>query len=385
VARLRALDRYARARGGRITALETASRDSTYAWDEQASGDFARVQALPGRALADVSAREVFAAVTQSLDRLDPDAVAVNSYSGFDAQAALMWCRRRRRAAILMSDSKADDFPRSHWREAAKRRIVAQFDAALVAGSRSRAYYASLGLPESVIFEPCDVVDNDAFARPAQTDVWPDQPFFACVARLVSGKNVDGLLRAYAAYRLRVAEPWGLVLAGDGPERTRLAEQVARSRLEGVTFAGFLQYGSLPGLYQAATALVLPSFKETWGLVANEAMAAGALVGISHQSGCVPDLVEHECTGLVFDAHSEAQLADVLMRLHEMPQAERDALRQSASERVAGYTPERFAQAIWQAGQTGLRRPDRGSDPAVGLLFAGLRWTARRSEPFLER
>jgi glycosyltransferase involved in cell wall biosynthesis len=155
--------------------------------------------------------------------------------------------------------------------------------------------------------------------------------------------------------------------------------------LEGVTFAGFLQYGSLPGLYQAATALVLPSFKETWGLVANEAMAAGALVGISHQSGCVPDLVEHECTGLVFDAHSEAQLADVLMRLHEMPQAERDALRQSASERVAGYTPERFAQAIWQAGQTGLRRPDRGSDPAVGLLFAGLRWTARRSEPFLER
>ena len=365
-----------------MTALETAAQDTTYAWDEEADVPFERVQALPNRSLSDLKARDVFSAVTAALDRLNPDAVAINSYSGFDAQAALLWCRANGRAAVLMSDSKADDSARSRWKEAFKGRIIDQFDAGLVAGSRSRTYYGTLGLPDAALFEPYDVVGAPDAEPSTSSD---GEPLFLTVARLIAIKNLDRLIGAYAAYARAVDAPWRLYIVGDGPDRNRLEALRGKLHLEDhVSFSGFLQGDALADRYRSSRALIHPSLKDTWGLVVNEAMAHGLPVAVSRQSGCVPDIVRDGENGIVFDAESEEALTQTLIRLHQLGDAERQAWGDASRRIISSYTPDHFARALWEAAAHGLDRPDlsRGVDPLVRTAFAALRWTARTSEPF---
>jgi glycosyltransferase involved in cell wall biosynthesis len=58
-----------------------------------------------------------------------------------------------------------------------------------------------------------------------------------------------------------------------------------------VFFYGFRQIEENPVFYALAEAFVLPSLKEEWGLVVNEAMAAGLPVIVSRTAGCAEDLV----------------------------------------------------------------------------------------------
>jgi glycosyltransferase involved in cell wall biosynthesis len=289
----------------RVTALETAGLDDEYAWElEEDKTPFERVCALPGRVYASVPPRAMRRAITGALDRLDPDAVAITSYSTPDAQAAVRWCRKNGRAAVLMLASKADDAPRVWWRERVKAALVRAYDAALVGGTPQRRYLASMGFPERRIFQPYNAVDNVFFAEGARSALRDRTstaariclpadvgPYFLCVCRLLSLKNVDGLIRAYAAYAASVAQPWPLVIVGDGPERGRLEEAARALEAGHVHFAGFQQKDRIAGFYALAGAFVLPSWKDTWGLVVNEAMAAGLPVLVSTKAGCHEDLV----------------------------------------------------------------------------------------------
>ena len=81
-----------------------------------------------------------------------------------------------------------------------------------------------------------------------------------------------------------------------------------------ITLEGWKPYKDLPALYANATCFVLPSSFEPWGLVVNEAMAAGLPVIVSEEVGCQPDLVGKQ-NGWVFKAQKEEELVIVLNEL----------------------------------------------------------------------
>ena len=80
-----------------------------------------------------------------------------------------------------------------------------------------------------------------------------------------------------------------MLFVGDGVLAERV--QASISPANGVV-TGFVNQSDLPIYYHAADILVLPSDEETWGLVVNEAMAAGTLPVVSDKVGCAPDLVD---------------------------------------------------------------------------------------------
>jgi 1,2-diacylglycerol 3-alpha-glucosyltransferase len=97
-----------------------------------------------------------------------------------------------------------------------------------------------------------------------------------CVSRLAKEKNLDMLFEALALSHDRAVK---LVVAGDGPARHELEEQVrARELGDRVSFLGVVGRDELPNLYASADAFVMPSTSETQGLVQAEALAAGSLV-----------------------------------------------------------------------------------------------------------
>ena len=94
-----------------------------------------------------------------------------------------------------------------------------------------------------------------------------------------------------------------LLIAGDGPERSRLEALAARCCSAGaIQFLGFVE--QIRGFLAACDALVfptLPELSEGFGLAALEAMAASRPV-IATDVGSLPEVVEDGTTGIVVPA-----------------------------------------------------------------------------------
>jgi glycosyltransferase involved in cell wall biosynthesis len=92
---------------------------------------------------------------------------------------------------------------------------------------------------------------------------------------LIPRKGVDLLLRAFAAVRGR--EDWSLVVAGDGPERSRLQALAGRLSLSGrdVLWMGAIPAADRWQVLAACDLHILPSRFDGWGLVVAEAALMG--------------------------------------------------------------------------------------------------------------
>jgi glycosyltransferase involved in cell wall biosynthesis len=154
----------------------------------------------------------------------------------------------------------------------------------------------------------------------------PLGPFLG-VGRLVREKGFDVLIRAAARANVPVE------LVGDGPERGAL-EQLSRSTGAHVTFVGAVSPRELPGFYQRARAVVVPSRREGLGLVAAEAAACGRTV-IASDVGGLPEVVG--ANGYLITADDVAALAELLVNV--------DVQRgRSGPDEVARLQPDRIAR-----------------------------------------
>jgi glycosyltransferase involved in cell wall biosynthesis len=83
---------------------------------------------------------------------------------------------------------------------------------------------------------------------------------------------------------------------------------------------GFRNQTEMPAAYAAADCLVLPSDgRESWGLVANEALACGRPIVVSSSCGCAPDLVSNGDVGRAFPVGDVEALADAICGLIASP------------------------------------------------------------------
>ena len=138
---------------------------------------------------------------------------------------------------------------------------------------------------------------------------------FASAIRLTRKKRPMRLIRAFADAMRFVAgaPPMRLVVAGDGPERRamrRLADELGvGGRVE---LVGHLSRADLRDLYARSHAFILPSERESFGIAALEARAAGLPVVAMLSSG-VRDFVRQGLEGLL--ARDEAELSRHISRL----------------------------------------------------------------------
>lgn len=135
------------------------------------------------------------------------------------------------------------------------------------------------------------------------------------VGGLVPVKNVDVLLRAYAAVKDRLRVP--LLIAGDGPLREGLCGLAERLGVaEDVRFLGGVAHEDVGRLYQRAIALVLPSSSEGMPVVAIEALASGTPV-VASAVGALPTMIREGVLGLLVPPGDEGALGEGLVRAIE--------------------------------------------------------------------
>lgn len=298
-------------------------------------------------------------ALLRALDRLQPDVVAIIGYASRASRAALGWCRRYRRGAVLMMETQESDLPRRWMREVCKRYLMRGFDAVLAGGKTHAAYARKLGMPAERIRTGYDVVDNQYWGTQADVvrlsaESWRRRlglplRYFLAAGRFIPKKNFAGLLEAFRLYveQISAGEAWDLVLVGRGEEESRLRSLVSDGPLrERVHFKGYADSGTMAAYYGLASMFVMPSaFEEQWGLVVNEAMAAGLPVLVSTICGCATDLVRSGTTGFTFQASDTGTLAEWFVRTSrgKLPLKE---MGRNARLHIAAFSPRVFAEGL---------------------------------------
>jgi glycosyltransferase involved in cell wall biosynthesis len=201
------------------------------------------------------------------------------------------------------------------------------FDAALYVGERSRAFWRHYRYPQSRLFFSPNCVDAEWFAERATPEartalrtklsLAPYSKAVLFAGKLVPLKRPLDVIAAAAQLKAQGTDIHILV-AGSGPMQ---AEISAAARMSNVSchMLGFRNQSEMPAVYAAADYLVLPSDSETWGLVANEALACGKPIIVSDTAGCSSDLAADRSTGRVFASGDVRALAAALSDLMDHP------------------------------------------------------------------
>ena len=139
------------------------------------------------------------------------------------------------------------------------------------------------------LFQP-----RDRAASRAKLGLDPDAPVLLWVGRLEKLKGVEILVDAVAQLERR--DVTLLIVGGDERAQDLKADLQAQAVSAGVAanirFEGAVAHDALPGYYSAADVCVVPSFYESFGLVAVEAMACGTPVVASRVGGLVSTVTD---------------------------------------------------------------------------------------------
>jgi len=138
--------------------------------------------------------------------------------------------------------------------------------------------------------------------------------YILCVADFREDKAIDVLLRA-AVPLLRDDPSLTLVLAGDGPLRNELETLALSLDIRHRTmFLGSQGGFEIVNLLQGCELKVLPSRMEPFGIAIIEAMACRKPV-VATESGGIPEIVEHEVSGILVEPDNPAALTAALRRV----------------------------------------------------------------------
>ena len=206
--------------------------------------------------------------------------------------------------------------------------LLRLFDAALYVGERSRAYWTAYGYPSLRLFFSPHAVDAAWFAERAtdavragmraRLDIGEGDKVVLFAGKLVAFKRPLDVVMAASLLR-REGMALSVLVAGAGPLSPAMS---AAAREQGVPLhdLGFCNQTQMPAAYAAADVLALPSdARETWGMVANEALACGRPLALSDAVGAAPDLVGDGMAGRAFPAGDVDALADALRGVIERP------------------------------------------------------------------
>lgn len=182
-----------------------------------------------------------------------------------------------------------------------------------------RDLFLKYGMPDSRIFFLPMMVDNTKYFKTIDNTLLNsiDMVKFIFVGRLIPEKNIQLLIKSFQTI-LKQHKNIELNLIGDGEGKAELKAMIAMTpqiKLLGKKFDFDLMQA-----YEVAHIMILPSCLESWGLVINEAMAAGLPVVCSSAVGASHDLVLKPNTGWVFKNNDERELTALLLNIITHPE-----------------------------------------------------------------
>lgn len=102
----------------------------------------------------------------------------------------------------------------------------------------------------------------------------------------------------------RMNKPVRVVLLGSGPMQEEVLDRLTSPQVI-LTFPGFVQKEDIPTYFCKSKVFLFPTKSDGWGVVSNEAIAAGIPSIISRYAGAADDIVQHDVNGYVLENNKE--------------------------------------------------------------------------------
>jgi len=226
------------------------------------------------------------------------------------------------------------------------RRIVYRSANAFVGASLgSFKLYNSYGIRREEFFQSHLCANNSAF-QPSATGKRTFDLMFS--GRFAAEKNPLFVLNVAAGVAKALNRKVSILLLGSGALLEQAREFASTLTIDvEATFTGFVQQEELPGFYCSARLFLFPSAGDAWGVVANEACAAGQAVIVSPYAGVANELVCHGENGYVLELELALWVkhaTDLLSNGDLLDQFSKDSLL-----KVQAYTYDAAAKGIIDA------------------------------------
>lgn len=277
-----------------------------------------------------------------ALRAASPDVVVTTGFNP-PQLLAVCYCVVNRVPHVAQTDGTLRSESRLSPAHRVIRRLVASVSNAFVAASdEGTALQRSYGARAALTHKSPLAIDNARFNAVA-SDVKTTDLLFA--GQLADVKNPLFALAVAERAAEKMDRRVSIAFVGEGPLRSRLEHAALKfsSRVD-VTIAGFQQQADLPSWYGRSRVFLFPTSWDPWGLVANEAAAAGLPQIIAPAAGATGELVVDGRNGYVRELEVESW-ADLVAKLLS-DEGLRARLGAAGRAAVADYSFRRAADGL---------------------------------------
>jgi glycosyltransferase involved in cell wall biosynthesis len=281
------------------------------------------------------------------LHQLRPN-VVISVEFGVRSLLSAFYCAvvRSCRLVIWADLSEVTEAGRGPARKWLRRWLIRRASAILVNGASGRRYVEALGGPSERIHTIPYTTDVDLFlTRPLYREPALRRRLLY-VGRLIRPKGLLSFLDVCTRWcRQHPSRTLEVLFVGDG-ELWSVLETFQPPHNLHIQLEHSVPYSDLPGIYQRAGVLVLPTLADTWALVVSEAMAAGLPVLGSVYSQAVDEMVIDGVNGWSFRSDDPEDSFRALSQVMDCSDDELAAMGKHARATSAAIRPELVASLV---------------------------------------
>ena len=279
--------------------------------------------------------------IWNEIKRNRPDVVIVMGWNNLTWWIAVLASRIFKVPVLYMNDANVQaELSQPLWKKLVKQIMLGNIFFKLASGflSSGRAndvLYEYYGVEqEKVIPFAYSVVHYDFLNRGAanienrqqiRADYGIPEDSFVMLycGRFIRQKGIFELLEAYEKVDIPNKT---LILVGNGEELDNMKDFASEHNLKSVHFPGFQPRHEIAKYYAISDMLILPSWRETWGMVVNEALCFSLPVIVSDQVGARQDLVIEGDNGYSFPVGDSGKLAETIETYNNLPREKKNEM-----------------------------------------------------------
>jgi glycosyltransferase involved in cell wall biosynthesis len=324
--------------------IELFGKGSPYAFDPYDNKELWWNCLFPDHKDNELSKSTIKEGLFSKLADIDPDVIIAGSIVFYSGALGLRWAKNNGRKFVMFDDAKPSNVKRNAVVQRVKDAITKQIDALWLPSKDYEEEYASLYSKESIhFFYGYNCIDNDLFKFKQQKRF--DNRKIICVARLVPIKNLTNLLMAWKTVEEK-SDHETLVILGDGSLSTELIGLRDRLGLRRVEFVGAIPNDLIPKYLFDSDAFILPSWSESWGLVVNEAMAAGLPVLLSNKVNAAETLLIEGINGYSFSPGDVQVMSKKIIQFIHLPTAHKEKMSASSLEIISSLSYDNMGNEL---------------------------------------
>jgi len=279
--------------------------------------------------------------IITTLTRSPCEVLIISGYAHPTMQLAMLVRVLQKKPWVLFAERPGLN-KRNYWGRFARKLamfMVRSANGVIATGHLAREAFALQLGPTANVFSLPYLIDHNDFLSIGRNHKVPSRTvsFMTC-AELVPRKGLDVLIKAFQ-HAAQSNSDIGLTIVGDGTERQNLGASIKDEYRERITFRGAVPYSERAKVFAEADVFIHAARHDGWGVVIQEALAAGLPVIGTRQTGAAYDLVEDGKNGFLIDAEDVVTLAQRIIWFADHRE-EITRFRDQARATVARLTPE---------------------------------------------